>query len=192
MCARRRSIMNSQPSLAVVCPSRRVRPGNTSSFVHAFASSHHWYRLGSCLTRARQGTARELRSVPSCRKRPKQPCRQASGANRDRTGDLLLAKRAGCRATRQGNVNEHGLSGRSRAGGWHSRSEQIRAVPSTYRAPAPNREKPVLGWQRLGHPEGEHDPAAFLQSTGYFVAPRLEGRRQLRPGSDPELWKDPV
>jgi hypothetical protein len=47
---------------------------------------------------------------------------------------------------------------------------------------AARRSNPSVGCADLG----------FLQSTGCFVAPWLEGHRQLRPGGDPELWKDPV
>jgi len=131
MCARRRSIMNSQPSLAVVCPSRRVRPGNTSSFVHAFASSHHWYRLGSCLTRVRQGTAREFRSVLSCRKRPSnRAVKRVEPTGIEPVTSCLQSARDAVRLGRGTSMNTGYLVDRGREAGTQdpSKSERFRAL----------------------------------------------------------------
>jgi hypothetical protein len=59
------------------------------------------------------------------------------GANRDRTGDLLLAKRVDRGAAMPGRANDHGRFGRSPIDDRRCGSEQIREVPSTYRALAP-------------------------------------------------------
>ena len=82
--------------------------------------------------------------------------RCGDGASRNRTGDLLLAKRVGMGRLMQRNRHwnaEFRLSGRSRLAG---ESGPIRGVPSTYWALAPNKLAPRSSAKDGTHARKQH------------------------------------